>query len=70
MNGDAIVPGSWWRKALLDSEAIYEVVSVSGEHVTVEVLSAPGLPRGYLIRLTTSALSAMEPVQPHYAPGR
>jgi hypothetical protein len=58
----AITPGSYWRHTALGSDAIYRVVDVSGEHVTVAVCEAPGLQAGMEFRLTRAAVAAMTPV--------
>jgi hypothetical protein len=59
-----MVPGSRWRQETLGSTAIYEVIADCGEHIDVEVRQAPGLAVGTRIRLTRSAVAAMQPVAP------
>jgi hypothetical protein len=57
-----IVPGSLWVQEILGSRAIYEVIADRGEHIDVEVRQAPGLVAGTRIRLTRTAVAAMQPL--------
>jgi hypothetical protein len=56
-------PGELRRKRLLGSDAIYRVVALEGELVTVEVVQAPGLSAGERFRFTLEAVTAMEVVR-------
>ncbi len=57
-----IVPGSLWVQESLGSRAIYEVIADRGEHIDVSVRQAPGLLAGTRIRLTRTAVAAMQPL--------
>ena len=57
-----IVPGSLWVQESLGSRAIYEVIADRGEHIDVAVRQAPGLRAGTRIRLTRTAVAAMQPL--------
>jgi hypothetical protein len=51
------------RQCRLGSEAVYEIVEVSGDIVTADVVSAPGLEAGQRVRLMAKAVRAMERVE-------
>jgi hypothetical protein len=55
-----VEPGQLRRKRLLRTEAIYRVLAVEGDHVTVEVVEAPGLEPGETFRFTLDAVAAMD----------
>ena len=48
------------RHRRLGTEAVYRVLAVGAETVTVEVVRAPGLERGTRMRLMADAARAME----------
>jgi hypothetical protein len=48
------------RHRRLETEAVYRVLEVGAETVTVEVVRAPGLERGTRIRLMAEVVRAME----------
>jgi hypothetical protein len=52
------------RLSMFGTDAVYRVRSAEGETVTVEVVDAPGLPRGTRVRLTAAAARAMEDPDP------
>jgi hypothetical protein len=58
--GEEIRLGSYWRKTLLGTSSVYRIVALSGDVVTVEVCSAPGLKPGTQLRFVPEAFSAME----------
>jgi hypothetical protein len=53
-------PSPFLRQERLGSEAVYEILAEDDEIVTVEVVRAPGLPRGTHLRLLADAARAME----------
>ncbi len=55
--------GCLLRHTMLASTAIYEVIAVDGELVTVEVRQAPGLAGGTRVRLLASAVLEMEQLE-------
>jgi hypothetical protein len=55
-----IVPGSRWLQETLGSRAIYEVIADCGDHIDVKVQQAPGIVAGTRIRLTRTAVAAMQ----------
>jgi hypothetical protein len=55
-----VEPGQIRRKRLLESEAIYRVVSVADDLVEVEVVQAKGLKEGHRFSFTHDAVAAME----------
>jgi hypothetical protein len=59
---DEIVPGSVWRQVTLGTEAVYTALAANGDHVDVEVRSAPGLRPGTTLRLTTAAVTRVADV--------
>jgi hypothetical protein len=67
---DEIVPGSVWRQVTLGTEAVYTALAVNGDHVDVDVRSAPGLRPGTTLRLTTAAVTAMTRVDDVDGPPR
>ena len=50
------------RRQALGTVAMYRVVQDGGETVTVEVVEAPGLPAGFLMRLDAADAQAMETI--------
>jgi len=65
-----ILPGGVWRQVKLGTEAVYTVLAVNGDHVDVEVRSAPGLRPGTTLRLTRKAVTAMTRVDDVDGPQR
>ena len=61
-DGSEIPPGSVWRQQRLGTVAVYEVLSCHQDLVEVKVRQAPGLPHGHVLRLTRTAVRAMERV--------
>ena len=55
-----IPPGSLWRKKMLGSVAVYEVIRATGDLVEVKVVGAPGLAAGRIVKLTRTAVDAMQ----------
>jgi hypothetical protein len=51
------------RRNVLGEEAVYRVIDVSGDLVVVEVVSAPGLTTGTVLRFTQAAVAAMSVVE-------
>jgi hypothetical protein len=51
------------RRTVLGEEAVYRVIEVSGDLVVVEVVSAPGLPTGTVLRVTQASVAAMSVVE-------
>jgi hypothetical protein len=74
MIGKAQVP-SLLRQRILNGEALYRVVDANEDCVEVEVVSAPGLPRGIRLHFTQAAVARMSVVAPEksgvseHAPG-
>lgn len=58
-----LVVGQMRRKRMLGTEATYRVITVADAHVTVEVVSAPGLPAGMELRLARDAVLALDVVE-------
>ena len=56
------VVGRVYKRELLHSSATYRVVAVDDDHVEVEALEVAGLPAGFRMRLTATAVAEMEPV--------
>lgn len=54
--------GTRWRRSLLGTQAIYEVVVVSEETILVTVVEAPGLSPGAQLRLHPDAFATMQRV--------
>jgi len=65
-----IPPGSVWRQVVLGTEAVYRVLAVDGDHVDVEVRTAPGIKPGMHVRLTAKAVAAMVRVDDSARPVR
>ena len=55
-----VEPGQIRRKRLLESEAIYRVISVADDLVEVEVVQVQGLKEGQRFSFTHDAVAAME----------
>jgi hypothetical protein len=55
-----VEPGQIRRNRLLETEAVYRVVSVADDVVEVEVVRAPGLKEGQRFSFTQEAVAAME----------
>jgi len=68
MRRAATPPGSVWRQVVLGAEAVYEVLCVEDDHVEVSVRSAPGMRPGTRVRLTKTAIRAMERVEDDESP--
>jgi hypothetical protein len=64
MPREEIEVGSYWRKTSLGTSALYQVVVIEGEHVTVEAHDVPGLPSGVRLRFLAKAFQTMERVPP------
>jgi hypothetical protein len=47
------------RSSKLGTEAWYRLRAITGDHVEVEVIDAPGLSQGFRLRLTREAFEAM-----------
>jgi hypothetical protein len=62
-HGVVIHPGELRRHRALGTTALYRVASADGDLVSMEVVRAPGLLPGTVVRLTTPAVAAMEMVE-------
>lgn len=60
MTGDGTLRvGQLRRQVMLGSEATYRILEIDHDLVTVEVVSAPGLAAGQVVRLSRDAVARM-----------
>lgn len=60
MTNPPVAVDQFRRQTRLGITATYRVACVDAQHAVVEVVSAPGLPVGMLIRMTLDAVERME----------
>jgi hypothetical protein len=58
-----LTPGDVYRNTVLGLSSLYRVAGFKDDLVVVEVIQAPGLPAGQVLRFTRSALAAMRRVE-------
>jgi hypothetical protein len=59
LEGFDVSVGTYWRKSLLGTDAVYRVISVDSDAVVAEVHDVPGLEAGTQIRFAPDAFLRM-----------